>query len=65
MTRVRGFLAFLQDFVVGDDPAIAAAVVLALGLTAALAAGGAAVWWVLPLAVVSVLSWSVLRATRR
>jgi hypothetical protein len=65
MSRVRAFLAFLYDFIVGEDPAIAVVVALALGLTAALASGGAAVWWAMPLAVASVLSWSVLRAGRR
>jgi hypothetical protein len=65
MSRVRALLTFLYDFVVGDDPVIAVVVVLALALTAALAGGGVAVWWVLPVAVAAVLSWSVLRETRR
>ena len=59
MDRVRAFAAFLYDFVIGDDPAIAAAVVIALALTGLLA-----VWWVLPAVVVVVLSWSLVRATR-
>jgi hypothetical protein len=60
--RLRAFLAFVYDFVVGDDPVIALVVVLALGLTAALAGAGVAVWWVIPAMVAGVLSWSVLRA---
>lgn len=59
MAWARGFASFLYDFVVGDDPAIAVAVVLALGLTSLLAA-----WWVLPPAVIGVLTWSLVRATR-
>lgn len=65
MSRVRALSAFLYDFVIGDDPFIAAAVVAALGLTAALAGGGVSAWWILPAAVVAVLSLSVLRGTRR
>jgi hypothetical protein len=64
MSRVRALATFLYDFVIGDDPMIAAAVVVALGLTAALAAVGASAWWLLPLAAVAVLGFSVHRATR-
>jgi hypothetical protein len=59
MTRLRAFLQFLYDFVVGDDVTIAVVVVVALGVTALLTA-----WWVLPLAVLAILSVSVLRAAR-
>ena len=64
MRRVRGFFAFLYDFVVGDDPLIAVVVVLALAATAAIAGAGAAAWWVMPAAVVAVLAFSVFLATR-
>jgi len=64
VSRVRAFMAFLYDFIVGDDPVIAGVVVIALGVTALLAAGGAAAWWVMPAAVAGALSWSVLRAGR-
>jgi hypothetical protein len=64
MTRLRGLGAFLYDFVVGDDPLIAAAVVVALGATAALDGAGVPAWWLLPLAVVAVLALSLGRATR-
>jgi hypothetical protein len=50
-------LRFLWDFVVGDDPLVAAAVVVAIGVTAA-----ARVWWLLPLAVAGVLYLSLRRA---
>jgi hypothetical protein len=65
MNRLRALGAFLYDFVIGDDPIIAAAVVVALGLTAALASAGISAWWMLPAAVVVVLRFSLLRATRR
>jgi hypothetical protein len=58
--RARAFAGFLYDFVIGDDPAVVAVVVLALALTALLAA-----WWVLPPAVLGTLSWSLIRATNR
>jgi len=50
--------------VVGDDPLIAAVGVVMLGLTAALQGAGVAAWWLLPAAVVVVLSLSLRRATR-
>ncbi|HEX4673431.1 MAG TPA: hypothetical protein VH279_14240 [Solirubrobacteraceae bacterium] len=65
MSRLRAFLGFVYDFVVGDDPLIAVVVVLALGITAVIAGWGAAAWWVMPAAVVVVLTFSVLRASRR
>jgi hypothetical protein len=45
---------FLWDFVIGDDWRIAAGVVAALGVTVALHT-----WWLLPLAVASLLVVSV------
>ena len=62
MSRLRGFAAFLYDFIIGDDPVIAVVVVLALGVTAVVAASGVAAWWVMPIAVVAVLAVSVQRA---
>jgi hypothetical protein len=64
MSGFRGLAAFLYDFVVGDDPVVAVLVVLGLGATAALAGAGKAAWWVLPVAVLAALTWSLLRATR-
>ena len=55
--RLARSLRFLWDFVVGDDPLVAAAVVVAIGVTAALE-----VWWLLPLAVACVLYLSLRRA---
>jgi len=56
------FGRFWWDFVVGDDWIAAALVIAAIGATAALAAGGVAVWWVMPLAVAVVLYVSLRRA---
>jgi hypothetical protein len=64
MRRLRAFLAFIYDFVVGDDPLIAVAVVLALAATAVIAHAGMAAWWLLPCAIVAALGVSLLRATR-
>ncbi|HEY5058328.1 MAG TPA: hypothetical protein VII51_04855 [Gaiellaceae bacterium] len=63
MSRVRAFGAFWWDFVVGDDWRAAAGVVLAIGVTAAIAAGGVAAWWFLPLAVAAILAVSLYRET--
>lgn len=62
MRHLRAFLAFLYEFVVGDDLTIAVVVVASLGLTAAMAARGISAWWVMPCAVVGVLGLSLRRA---
>jgi hypothetical protein len=64
MGSLRALGAFLYDFVVGDDPLIAATVVIALGTTAALVSADVPAWWLLPSAVVAVLSVSLHRVTR-
>lgn len=64
MSRVQSFLRFLWDFVIGDDWRIAAAVAVALVLTLALSNDGIAVWWLLPLVVVVMLSVSVWTVAR-
>ena len=55
--RMR-FLRFLWDFVVGDDPLVAAGVVLAVAITALVE-----VWWLLPFAVLVLLYVSLRRAS--
>lgn len=65
MRWLRAFGAFWYDFVVGDDWRVALGVVLALGTTAALVAGGVNAWWLPPAAVVAVLALSLHRAARR
>jgi hypothetical protein len=54
----------MWDFVVGDDWVTAAGVVAALGATALIAGASATAWWVMPVAVVSLLALSLRRATR-
>jgi hypothetical protein len=53
------------EFVVGDDWVLALGVVVALGLTAVVAAAGLAAWWVAPLAVPLFLLASIRRALTR
>lgn len=64
MSAITGFARFLWDFVVGDDWRIALGVAIALGLAAVIAGAGIAAWWVVPVAVVLVLTISVWSAAR-
>jgi hypothetical protein len=68
MSRVLGWLrsfgAFWWDFVVGDDWRVAVGVVLALVITAALAALEVPAWWCTPAVVLVVLALSVRRGMR-
>ena len=61
--RLRRFGAFWYDFVVGDDWRVAVGVVVALGLTYVLSTvSSIPSWWVLPVAVVILLTLSLRRA---
>ena len=62
MKHVIAFLRFWYEFIVGDDWRVAAAIVVAIGLTALLTDAGVAAWWLLPLAVVATLFASLRRA---
>ena len=65
MSRVASLLRFVWDFVVGDDWRIAAAVAATLVVMLVLSNAGAAVWWLLPAVVLTVLGvsiWGVARA---
>ena len=64
MRRIRAFGHFWWDFIVGDDWRAAAGVLLAIGLTAILAAADINAWWLMPVAVAVVLWLSLLRAAR-
>jgi hydrogenase/urease accessory protein HupE len=64
MSRVRAFGRFWWNFVVGDDWVAAAGIVVAIGITAAIAAEKVAAWWFLPLAVAAVLGMSLYREAR-
>jgi hypothetical protein len=62
---LKGFGLFWYDFIVGDDWRIAVTVVAALVVTALIAHGNPnAAWWLLPLAVVVALGYSIWRVTR-
>jgi hypothetical protein len=52
------------EFVVGDDWFTAVGVVAALGATALIAGASASAWWLMPVAVVSLLALSLRRAAR-
>jgi hypothetical protein len=64
MTRTSAVLLGVWEFVVGDDWRAAIGVVLALGLTAIVATAGIAAWWIMPLAVLVILTLSLRRAAR-
>jgi hypothetical protein len=65
MRRIKAFGLFWWEFVVGDHWRAAAAVVIAIGVTAALSHGGVFnAWWLMPVAVAVVLWLSLKRATR-
>jgi tryptophan-rich sensory protein len=63
--RLRAFLRFWYDFVVGDDWRVAVAVVVALALTYAVSTTSFPAWPVLPAAVAIILPVSLWRAVRR
>ena len=65
MSWIRATLFGIWEFVVGDDWVTAVGVVAALGATALIAsATSGTAWWVMPVAVVSLLARSVRRASR-
>ena len=65
MSRVLALARFWYAFIFGDDWLIAAGVAAAIGVTATLADGGVAAWWVMPIAVIALLVGSVRRGSRR
>jgi ribonucleotide monophosphatase NagD (HAD superfamily) len=65
MKYLKAFAWFWYDFIVGDDWRVAVTIAAALGLTAILVDAGVSAWWLMPLAVVLALAWSLRRATRR
>jgi hypothetical protein len=65
MRALRATLAFLYDFLVGDDLVLFAIAAAAVALTAIVAGAGVNVWWLVPLAVALGLAASVRRAARR
>jgi len=63
---LKSFGEFWYDFVVGDDWQVAVIVVGALAVTALLVHGASVnAWWLLPIAAMGALGWSLYRAVRR
>ncbi len=65
MRAIRGFFAFWYDFIVGDDWRVAAAVVVALAITALGAHHDITMWWFLPVVVAAGLTASTMQAVAR
>jgi hypothetical protein len=63
--RLSAFAGFWYDFVVGDDWTVAAGVVVAFALTYAVSRTSVPSWWLVPLAVMLLLPFSLWRATRK
>jgi hypothetical protein len=63
-TRLRRFVAFWYDFVVGDDWLVAVGIVAGLALTYALSRTSMPAWWVVPAVVAFLLPISLWRAIR-
>lgn len=59
----RRILAAIWDFLVGDDPRLALASLLAIGLTAVVCALGLSAWWLAPAVALAALRWT-LRGAR-
>jgi hypothetical protein len=64
MKYLVAFLRFWYRFIFGDDPRVAVAVAIAIGLTAVLASSDVSAWWLMPIAVVVTLYDSLRRAIR-
>ena len=59
-----GFARAVWEFVVGYDWPTAVGVVLSLAVTALIATSDLDAWWLMPLAALALLRWSVLRRAR-
>ncbi len=64
IARLRKFGAFWYDFVIGDDWQVAAGVIVALAATYGLHRAAVPAWWVVPVAVLLLLPYSLWRATK-
>ena len=60
---LAAFGRFWYRFIVGDDWTVAAAVALALVMTALLNAQSLPAWWVVPIVVVAIVGVSLRRAS--
>jgi lysylphosphatidylglycerol synthetase-like protein (DUF2156 family) len=64
MNKITAFFAFWYDFIVGDDWRVAAGIAAALALTYGVSRSTAQDWWIVPIAVVLLLPFSLWRAVR-
>ncbi len=64
MRYLTAFARFWYDFIVGDDWTVAVGVVAALVATLILARMDVAAWWLMPVAVVGLLAFSLRRAAK-
>jgi len=64
MRWVLNFGRFWYDFIVGDDWTIAVGVIVAVGVTAAVAHADITAWPILPVVVGGGLAWSIRREGR-
>jgi hypothetical protein len=64
MSLARRIGTAIWEFVVGDDWLTALGVLIALGVTAIVAAAGVPAWWVIAAAVPLLLALSIRRAAR-
>jgi hypothetical protein len=65
LSWIVGFGRFWYHFIIGDDWTVAAAVALALILSAVLNVNHIVAWWLVPLTVVVMLFVSLRRASRQ
>ena len=64
MRWISQFGRFWYDFIVGDDWTIAAAVIVIVGITSAIAHAGYTAWPIMPVGVSATLAVSLRRALR-
>jgi hypothetical protein len=64
VTTSRRLARGIREFVVGDDWLIGVGVVISLALTALVADLGLSAWWVMPPAMLLLLTLTVRRAVR-
>jgi len=60
-----GFGRFWYEFIVGDDPLLAAGVAVTLTALALLLRAGVNAWWLTPIVVVALIGGSLRRASQR
>jgi hypothetical protein len=63
VSYVRRFARFWWEFLVGDNLPLALGAGATIALTALLVDEGVNAWWLLPIAILGILTATVLRAT--